>query len=135
MTPISAGSKPPKNCLIIDNVALSIPPGYPEPEWAVHNAVDALMAILRHPASSILVEKHGLRAGVWQDWMMFLLPHVAKHFCVDHNEVLEKWFKEWGTSILLGSNVPIFGYIPGPPLVGVAEALTEWEKRYGRRND
>lgn len=123
--------QPPENSLVIGSFAFPLPEGYPEPEWAVHNAMDALMAIMRHRPPADLVDQYHLRP-IWQDWMMFILPHVAEHFGVNRYDVLSKWIKEWAPSIACGREIPIFGYTPGDPIMSQAEALKRWELCFGR---
>ena len=44
-----------------------------------------------------LVGRFGLKT--WQDWMMCILPHVAKAYGLHRNDVLEKWVNHYGISL------------------------------------
>lgn len=128
-TPVEVAGDPPENCLVIDNFAFPLNRPIGAPESAVHDAKEALMTILRHPAPAALVEKYGLRPGVWQDWMMFLLPHVAKRFGANRYDVLNSWMRDWTPSIMLGHDLPIFGYEPGGPTITAEQVLRGTEKK------
>lgn len=130
-TPIEVKEESPENCLVIDNFAFPLQRRIDDPACAVHNAKEALMTILRHPAPGVLVEKYGLRPGVWQDWMMFLIPHVSKRFGANRYEVLESWMRDWAPSIMTGESIPIHGYDPNStePTITATQALQEWERK------
>jgi hypothetical protein len=48
----------------------------------------------------------------WQNWMMYLLPHVAKHYAVSKDAVLKGWCRDCAPTILYETTGQI--WIPKP---------------------
>lgn len=94
--------------LVVHNIALpararsnAASEEYRREEDLHFNARDTLEDLRKMwPLSGVyadLVERGGLKT--WQDWMMYLLPHVAKHYGLHRNDVLEKWVHHYGISL------------------------------------
>lgn len=47
-----------------------------------------------------LVERWKLKT--WQDWLMWMLPHVAEAYGLHRNDVLKRWVNYYGISLCFG---------------------------------
>jgi hypothetical protein len=101
----------PSKALVIDNFAFPIvvPPHgrYPgndgkQPDDKLDYednllfAVEALQGLVNRIPPVEIVQSYGLRPGVWQDWMMFLLPHLQRFYGVHRNKILSMWTSVYG---------------------------------------
>jgi hypothetical protein len=94
--------------LVIDNHAFSVDERSSAPRASDRREEDlgAAMFTLERLAKATVpqrfVETYGV--GTWQEWLLFLLPHLATHFEVEPDQLLHAWCAHYGVSLYLEAN-------------------------------
>jgi hypothetical protein len=87
-------------------------------------ALNGLEEMLRYIAPSTLIHRYEI--DTWQKWLMLLVPHVARYYGVEREKLLSSWIDNWWPSIVSGSVIPIWLYVPGEAVMSKEEALASW---------